>query len=174
MTILGLDLSLTSTGHVLLRKGKVLEQRLIKSKPDGKLPIDELKRLIEIKEQVMSSGVSINLVVIEGLAFMARNSRSLVQLSALNYMIRESLYREDIPFLIVAPATLKKFVTSRGNAKKDEMLLEVYKRWGFSTNSTDISDAYGLAKIGESIFDRTILTTKEQKECISILEGQIK
>ena len=121
MVTLGLDLSLTSTGYVLLEKGEVKEQKLIKSKPSGKLPLDELKRLIIIKEQIMSSGMYIDLAVIEGLAFMARNSRSLVQLSALNYMIRECLYREDVPFLIVAPATLKKFVTSRGNAKKDEI-----------------------------------------------------
>ena len=40
MIVLGLDLSLVSSGYVLLENDKIKEQKLIKSKPDGKRPID--------------------------------------------------------------------------------------------------------------------------------------
>ena len=155
-----------------------MEQRLIKSKPSGKLPIDELKRLIKIKNEVMSSGVCIDLVIIEGIAFMVRNSVSLVQLSALNYMVRESLYKEKIPFLIVAPTTLKRFCTGKGNCPKDLILLEVYKRWEESFDHNDLADAYGLAKIGELFLKKDIESDpdipKFQKETIDLLKKQIK
>ena len=187
MIVLGLDLSLVGTGYVLLEDGKIKEQRLIKSKPSGKNPVKELERLIKIRgeiETISSDGtlspcsrqnpISIDLAVIEGLAFMARNSVSLVQLSALNYMVREYLYINKIPFLIVAPATLKKFVTGRGNAKKDEMLLETYKRFEESFSNDNLCDAFGLAHCGSAVLgDKQYVTTKQQEEVVKLLTNQL-
>ena len=51
----------------------------------------------------------------------------------------------------VAPTSLKKFVTGKGNAKKDLMLLSVYKRWGFDTTNDNKADAYGLAQFGRAL-----------------------
>ena len=55
ITSLGLDLSLVGSGLVILKNGKITKQRLIKSKPvpDGR-PIDELKRIKKIVEEVES------------------------------------------------------------------------------------------------------------------------
>jgi len=174
MKTLGLDLSLIGTGIVLLQDGKIKNQKLIKSKPEGKLPLDELKRLIkiitEIKEIVLKEKP--DLVIIEGMAFLARNTVALVQLSALNYMTRQVLYLENIPFIIVAPTTLKKFVTGSGNAKKDVMLMEVYKKWKFTSPDSNIADAFGLAKIGENL-NSTDKLTKQQLEVIKLLKKQL-
>jgi crossover junction endodeoxyribonuclease RuvC len=173
MIVLGLDLSLVGTGYVLLEDGKIKEQKLIKSKPSGKEPIKELERLMKIRGQITLPKT--DLAVIEGLAFMARNSVSLVQLSALNYMVREYLYINKIPFLIVAPSTLKKFVTGRGNAKKDEMLLETYKRFGESFNNDNLCDAFGLAHCGSAVLgDKQYVTMKQQEEVIKLLKKQLK
>jgi Holliday junction resolvasome RuvABC endonuclease subunit len=47
--------------------------------------------------------------------------------------------------LLVPPMTLKKYVTGKGTAKKNEMLLAVYKEWGIEFNDDNAADAYGLA-----------------------------
>lgn len=56
---------------------------------------------------------------------------------------------------IVSPNSLKKFVTSRGNASKSEMLLGVYKKWGADFTDDNEADAYGLARLAEVIENDT-------------------
>ena len=100
---LGIDLSLVGTGIVLLNNGKLEKKRLIKSKPLGDLPVDELKRILQIVEDIeliVTDDLPM-IAVIEGMAFMARNTTALVQLSALNYMTRTLLFNYKIPFIIV-------------------------------------------------------------------------
>ena len=49
--------------------------------------------------------------------------------------------------LLVPPMTLKKFISGKGNAKKDEIMLQIYKRYGVEINENNAADAYGLARI---------------------------
>lgn len=173
---LGLDLSLTGTGLVILEDGKIVKQQLIKSKPtpDG-TPKDEVKRILQIVKDIEEGfkGNVIDIAVIEGLAFMVRNATALVQLSALNYMTRAMLMTHDIPFVIVAPTSLKKFIASNGAAKKDAMLLETFKRYGVTILDDNVCDAYGLAQVGLVLTGgNSKVTTKLQEEVISLLKKQ--
>ena len=59
------------------------------------------------------------------------------------YLLEESLVHK---YDIIPPNTLKKFITGKGNAKKELMLLKVYKRWGVEFNDNNMADAYSLAK----------------------------
>lgn len=174
MTIVGLDLSLVTTGIAVLDEGKIVKSELIKSSKEGELPIDEVKRLIKIKEGINIAMGEADMVVIEGLAFMAKNSTSLVQLAGLNYMVRQDLYRLGIPFVIVAPTTLKKFSTNKGNAHKELMLMETYKRYGIEFYDNNMCDAFCLAKVGECLVSKKSLKlNKEQKEVLNILKKQL-
>ena len=170
--VLGLDLSLRASGVIKLENDKIINQRLIKSKPTGKLPIDELKRLIAIRDEVNVENIS--LAIIEGIAFGIRKTTSLSQLSALNYMVREKCYFNKIPFIIVAPTTLKKFITGKGNIKKDVILLEIFKRYDVEFYDDNLGDAYGLAKIGELLLDEKIDRPVFQNEVITLLNKQLK
>ena len=49
--------------------------------------------------------------------------------------------------LRVPPMTLKKFASGKGNAKKQEMLLQIFKRWGMEFNDDNAADAYALARL---------------------------
>ena len=165
---IGLDLSLTGTGVVVLNDGKIVEQKLIKSRPipDGK-PIDEVKRIEKIVAEIflIVKEHSPSVAVIEGLAFMVKNATALVQLSALNYMTRAMLMANDVPFVIVAPTSLKKFITGNGAAKKDVMLIETFKRYGVTILDDNENDAYGLAQVGLALFGgNSKSTTKLQGE----------
>ena len=43
--------------------------------------------------------------------------------------------------------TLKKYASGKGNAKKQEMLLQIYKRWGVEFNDDNAADSYALARL---------------------------
>jgi len=170
MNILGLDLSLTGTGIIKLRDGSIVDEKLIRSKKSGERPIDELERLLKIVEQIDVKGC--DLVSIEGMAFMVRKTSSLVQLAALNYFVRKKLYENNIKFIIVAPTTLKKFITGKGNSEKDTMFLEIYKRYGLSFTNNNIADAFSLAKVGQTLLDKNAKLPEFQKDVINLIKKQ--
>lgn len=175
-TILGIDPSLTSTGYSIIKKGNLLDSGTIKTKPSNKTPTEETLRLRSIKNSICEiiEKYTPALVVIEGLAFMARNTTALVQLSGLNYMIRDELISRDIQFIVVAPTSLKKFITGKGNAQKDHIMLSIYQNFGQTFFDNNIADSYGLAAIGAAIKDEPIKkTTLPQKEVIKLLKTQL-
>lgn len=49
--------------------------------------------------------------------------------------------------LQIPPMTLKKYAAGKGNAKKQEMLLQIYKRWGLEFNDDNAADAYALGRL---------------------------
>lgn len=169
MVVLGIDPSLTATGTIKLVDGTIKDQGLTKTKPTDST-IDELKRLMTIRDSIKLEGI--DLAVIEGIALGVRKTRSLAQLAGLNYLIRERLYREKIPFLVIPPTVLKKFITSKGNMPKDMMLLETYKRYDISFSDNNLCDAFGLAKMGEAVLDSSVKTLSFQKDIINNLKEQ--
>ena len=57
--------------------------------------------------------------------------------------------------LKVPPMTLKKFAAGKGNAKKQEMLMQIYKRWGIEFNDDNAADAYALGRLaGKTAIDK--------------------
>jgi Holliday junction resolvasome RuvABC endonuclease subunit len=52
---------------------------------------------------------------------------------------------------MVSTSQLKKFVLSKGNGKKAEMLLGVYKQWGHSFRDDNEADSYALAQVAKSV-----------------------
>jgi len=147
LTVIGLDLSLTSTGAVVLSPGEGqgglrTESMVIKSKFKGEA------RLEHLREQIMAL-VSLNqpdLIVIEGYAFGRPNA--MAPLAELGGVVKHSLYVDGWKYLIVPPTRVKKFACGKGNAAKDEVRLGVFKRWGFEAKTNDEVDAYALARIG--------------------------
>lgn len=74
--------------------------------------------------------------------------------------------------MIVPPTSLKKYVTGRGNGiQKNQMLLQVYKKWGVEFPDDNAADSYGLAHIvsgkGNMAYEKEIydkLQTAENRE----------
>jgi len=176
-TSIGVDLSLVGTGIVVIQDGKIIEQELIKSKPVGPKPKDELIRIRKIVEEIKAiidiyrSGIGI--AVIENLAFMARNTTALTQLAGLNYFTRAMLYDYGIPFYLCAPTTLKRFATSRGNCPKDNVMMEIYKRWHVTITNNNIADAFILSKIGQAILEGDMKLTIPQQESVDLIKKQL-
>lgn len=177
MISVGLDLSLARTGVVVLDGDNLVTSGVVKSKPDGDSPKDELDRLVEIctniEKMVFESDRRVDIISIEGLAFMARNTTALVQLAGLNYFVRKMCVDRGVPFVIVAPTSLKKFISGKGVGDKNIMMLEVYKKYGFTFLDDNENDAFVLAKIGQHISEGVEGSDKPQKEVLALVSKQI-
>lgn len=59
----------------------------------------------------------------------------------------------------VPPSVVKKYATGRGNAKKNEVMLAVYKSWGVEYSDDNMADSYVIAKIAAGCADTTYRST---------------
>lgn len=144
MIFVGLDVS-TYTGMAKLDNGEEVGKVVNFPKAKGFERLQsiarEVKRTLELWKP--------DLIVIEGYAF--GNAHTLVTLVECGTIVRNVVYELGIPWMEVPPTLLKKWVTGSGAAKKDKMAACVKARWGFSSPSDDIVDAYALAKMGETL-----------------------
>jgi len=143
MVFVGIDHSMTGTGIVLIdQDGNILEQKLIKTTHEDS---DE-KRMITILDSLafIPKIIRLKSVYIEGPSY-ASQGQAVLQMGALHYLIRIFLFRKKINYKIIAPGSLKKFICGNGNAKKEHMLLNIYKKWNIEFHDNNIADAYGLA-----------------------------
>ena len=162
--IIGIDPSLVSTGYCTIdRHRRVLDQGRIETK---KLRGPE--RLKYIKEElthILYRFDNIDFVCIEDYSF-GSQGRAVFQIGELGGVIRVLLYESIIPYIEIAPTCLKKFVTGKGNSKKDEVMLHVFKRWGFEAKNSDEADAYALAQMGIAIATGDHGLTQAQAEAL--------
>jgi len=77
---------------------------------------------------------------------------AIVKLAIYDYFDRSADAYGDLRYpTIVQPSTLKKFVTGNGAAKKNNMLLAVFKKWGFETSDDNLADAFALAQLARTL-----------------------
>lgn len=160
MNIIGLDASLTHIGVSIISDfvSDITMQKpgqktmLFKTKKKG------LDRLVEIEimmQQVLVNSYCnhqlVDYVIIEGYAFSPIQGRAF-SMGEGGWAVRRPFHLKGIPILQVAPATLKKFITGSGRGDKNTIMLHVFKKWGVEFAEDDECDAYGLAKIGEALY----------------------
>lgn len=89
-----------------------------------------------------------DIIIIEGYGY--GNQHTLVLLVEIGTIFRHELYKYGVSYYDVPPTSLKKFVTGKGNTKKDMMMKEVYKRWGYEGTDNQC-DAVALAMFGAAM-----------------------
>lgn len=141
----GIDPSYNGFAIIVLdEKGIIVEQKLLTTNSN-----DEAEARIVSLEKNFKFIANINClysVYMEGPSY-SSNGVFMLQMGALNYYLRIFLLKKDVLYKVIAPGTLKKFVSGSGNAKKDLMLLNVYKKWGVEFSDNNLADAYGLARM---------------------------
>lgn len=90
-------------------------------------------------------------LIMEGYAMGARGR--VFNLGELGGIIKLAAFSRDIPVLVVPPTTLKKWVTGKGNAPKDQMIAAVKKKWYKEVSSDDVADAVALYYFGEFYYE---------------------
>lgn len=142
MNVIGLDLSLTSTG-VASSLGAVTR---IRSHPS--LEVSPFSRLRVIRAQVMDHVRHADLIVVEGLSLGSKSGQHLTR-AGLWHLVMEAVDAASIPWAEVAPSALKKYATGKGNADKDGVLLAAARRFpDHNITGNDIADAVILAAMG--------------------------
>ena len=142
----GIDLSLTGTGLVFLdESGEIVKKKLIKTGPKDIIEVRILYILKEISMELKD--LDIFQINIEGLSFGSRG-QSMLELGGLHYYVKINLFRRGYNYKTTPPTTLKKHITGKGTAKKELMLLKIYKKYGIEFTDNNIADAYALARYG--------------------------
>lgn len=164
MRVLALDLSTCAgvavVGHSEDRPKDVIYGSTIQFKK-----LTGMERIHAIAAEVLSVHAQYKpqFVVVEDYAVSRFGGSAIVSIS-IGSVIRFLLWQQDIPYLEVSPTSLKKFVTGKGNAKKDQMILEVFKRYGYTSKTNDIADAVGLGMFG--LCAAGVKFTVEAKKCV--------
>lgn len=144
--MLGLDLSCTSTGLVVLgvdngRPVVLLECRIQPKKLVG------FERCDFIAKAVIGAACTWKPrgVAIEG--YGGQFKSSLIPLVEVGTVVRMALRRHGFEWFDVAPKELKSFVAGNGNADKERMVAAVTARWDHTPANNDTADAFGLGCI---------------------------
>lgn len=140
----GIDLSLTATGFASCSPSDSPSLETI-----GFNKLTDEARLAAIVDAVLSRIKQPRLVAIEGLALGSKTGLS-AERCALHYMVRVALWESKIPFVIVAPSSLKKFATGSGVGEKSLVIREVYRRWGVEAKDDNQADAATLSYIAKA------------------------
>jgi len=146
--VVAFDLSLRNTGVGIFRYGWMhstasINTEKIKSYPD---------RLGAILKQVLIYVNAEDKVVIEDYAFHA-NMNSLTVLAELGGLVKFSLWRKTGSWpTLINPATVKKWITGKGNAKKEDIKLAIYKKYKLEFPNSDEADAFALGDLGWNLF----------------------
>jgi crossover junction endodeoxyribonuclease RuvC len=147
----GIDPS-TKTGLVIIENKQVVFAKEITSKSK-----EDPHRFIDIATQIREHITESDIICIEGFSYGSKGKGVSTQYG-IGWEIRSELIRHGFSFYDVAPSSVKKFATGKGNTKKDEMVLPIYKKWGFESNSDNIRDAFVLAMFGKGLRDSAKLT----------------
>lgn len=159
MRFVGIDPS-TKTGLVILENNKIHTALEITSKEKR-----DPHRFMDIAKTVMKYITEHYVICIEGFSYSSKGSAVSVQYG-IGWILRAELLQAGFSYYEVPPTVVKKFATGKGNTKKEEMVLPIYKRWGFEHNSDNVRDAFVLAQIARALNGQVELT-KFQKEALN-------
>lgn len=139
--ILGIDPGTANIGIVIIDNyGVVLYKECWKPPNKGVERLlwvgDELAKLVD-KYKIRDAAI-------EGYSYMSKWRAH--DLGEVGGIIRVSLHEMGVRYSVVPPPTLKKFVTGKGNTKKELVPMHVFKKWGEEFEDTHTCDAYSLCR----------------------------
>lgn len=135
--VIGLDLSITATGTASAT-GELATISGLSHRGD--------RRLQAIHEGVVALLLNDpHLVVIEDLPTHAHGAGIT---GMVHGVVRWACLEFDVPYVLVPPATLKKYATGRGNATKSDMRMELFRRTGLDVRDDNQADAWWLRAMG--------------------------
>lgn len=112
-------------------------------------------------------------VVMEAYAFSRQMGHALGECGAATKLALISTlgYAKPVAYpTLVIPQHVKKFATSKGNAKKDDMKLAVYKKWGVEVSDENMADAYSMARMAAAIEVPEHMDYEYERQVIGVLE----
>ena len=146
MRILGIDPGLAKMAWCLLvPDGRRFdyETGIIGKNLDG---LNEIGRLAAIRDAVRALliGKLPNMAAMEGYSFGSK--WRMADMGEVGGIVKIACHDAGVPLKIVAPATLKKFVTGRGNSDKAVMRTKIFSKWKVEFGTQDEAEAFAVAQ----------------------------
>jgi crossover junction endodeoxyribonuclease RuvC len=144
----GIDTSFTGTGFAVKDDtkpdGQQFEFKTIKTKPEDFK--DDTDRICFIRDEIIKSIPENAPVVIEDV-FVGHgpSAGASLRLALLAGCVRAGLRDKGIKFTIITPTMVKKYITGKGNANKEVIMMTVFKKFGIETSNNNESDAISMA-----------------------------
>ncbi len=143
----GIDPS-TKTGIVVLDENGNVKEQLEIVLENGILSSAE--QLQDYGREIANYANTPDVVCIEGFSFGSKGKAVSTQYG-IGFAIRFALRDMGIKYIVPTPGQVKKFATGSGSSSKDNMVLPIFKKWGFEHDSDNVRDAFVLAQIARSI-----------------------
>jgi len=159
LKVAGLDLSMTATGVCHPGEDGAGCTHLIK--PSGKGD----RRLVDIRLQALTYVSGCELTLIEDLPTHAHSAGIT---GMVHGAVREGMLSTRLAYATVAPATLKKYATGRGNCDKTAMAVAAYRRAGVEFTDDNQCDAWWLWVMARDLTgDPVFELPKAQRDALS-------
>jgi hypothetical protein len=172
---IGIDQSYSGFAITVLGSDSSYETTVAKFDGGGVTRLSEIQNHLKQTVRNATARGDVKDVAIEGYAY--GREFGVAQSGELGGVVKLALYemgdigKGQYP-LIVAPTSLKKYVTGRGTGiQKNQMLLQVFKKWNVEFNDDNAADSFGLAHIasgkGRMAYEKEIydkLQTAESRE----------
>jgi crossover junction endodeoxyribonuclease RuvC len=159
MRFVGIDPS-TKTGFLAMdEQGEVLRAKELTG-VGSKDPYRMATLIDEVADYVQPG----DFIVIEGFGFASQQA---IQLGGIGWGIRMALLRRNHSYIEASPSQLKKFASGKGNTKKDELAVHIYKNFGFEHPSDNVRDAFVLAEIARGL----TMNTNRHKYQLEVIDA---
>lgn len=162
--VMGLDLSLTSTGAAFMVERLLLSTALTPKKLVG---VERLAWYYDTITHLVYK-YKPHHAVIESYAHEAKWGREFQ--GELGGVVRLALHQNNVPYTTYAPSQLKKFATGTGKADKNIVARELFKRYNVDAEGNDEVDACGLALMGAARLGYQVTMTATQREAVEKVE----
>jgi Holliday junction resolvasome RuvABC endonuclease subunit len=120
-------------------------------------------------QEIIAHYPGIKGAALEGYAYDVGAGR-VFELGEVGATVKLVLHDAQIPFIVVPPASLKRFVAGHGQATKDQMHAAVLKKWSHNLLQDDVCDAYGLAQVARA-FTSNAGSTRAELEVLKKLRS---
>ena len=151
LKFIGIDPSYNGFGIIILNnEGNIIKEELLTSKSNDE--VEDRILSLEEKFKFICDIENLHVVYIEGPSFSSQGA-FVLQMGALHYFLRIFFRKNNINYKVITPGSLKKFVTGKGQCKKELILLKTYKKWGIEFLDNNLADAYGLARMAVEDFN---------------------
>jgi crossover junction endodeoxyribonuclease RuvC len=145
--VVGLDQSLTSFGVAAIygEETAVWRLRYPARKPDQAVRAYQHERLDYLTDGILNAVAGAHVAALEDMAFGAKGD-ALTDLAGLYWLVRHTLYRAHVPYVVINSSHRRKWITGSGAAPKDEVLTATIKRFpDVDVRGNDEADALVLA-----------------------------
>lgn len=151
--IVGLDISYTNTGVAVLKDG-VYQPDWSFTFPTNVKQGSHVARADLIAKKILKHLDAISsqgevFVFVEDYAFARLVNRE--AMGELGGIVKHSLWERNYPWETLPISTIRKIVTGKGNAKKDQVMYSLLKRHDIDINQNDLADAAAVALTGDYV-----------------------